>query len=44
MILILMVVALVCFVAAAFGVSSRVGLVPLGLALWVLSIILPALR
>jgi hypothetical protein len=44
MTLILMVVALACFVLAAFGVSSRVGLVPLGLACWVLSIVLPALR
>jgi len=35
---VLMVLALVCFLLAAAGVpSSRVALVPLGLALWVLS-------
>lgn len=28
--------AFVCFVLAAIGVGSRVALVPLGLALWVL--------
>lgn len=32
--------ALVCFVCAAFGVpSNRVSLVPAGLALWMLSLI-----
>ena len=36
--LILLIAAFICFVAAAVGVkSSRVGLVPLGLALWVLA-------
>lgn len=34
---ILLIAALVCFVAAAFGVASRVALVPLGLAFWVLT-------
>ena len=34
--LILLVVALVCFLASAAGVPSRVGLVALGLAAWVL--------
>jgi hypothetical protein len=34
----------VCFLLAAAGVNSKVGLVPLGLACWVLTIILPALR
>jgi hypothetical protein len=32
--------ALVCFVLAALGVSSRVNLLPLGLALWVLTLLL----
>jgi hypothetical protein len=37
---VLLVGALLCFVVAAFGVPSRIGLVPAGLALWVLSILL----
>jgi hypothetical protein len=40
MTLILLVAAFVCFVLDALGVNSRVGLVPLGLALWVLTLIL----
>lgn len=40
MTLILLVGACVCFILAALGVSSKVGLVPLGLALWVLTSIL----
>jgi hypothetical protein len=44
MTLILMVIAFVCFLLAAAGVNSKVGLVALGLACWVLTIILPALR
>lgn len=35
--LILFVAAAVCFALAAFGVSSRIGLVPLGLLLWILT-------
>lgn len=35
--LFLLVAALVCFLLSAAGVASRVGLTPLGLALWVLS-------
>lgn len=39
--LILLILALVCFVLAALQVPSpRVGLLPLGLAFWVLSLIL----
>lgn len=37
---ILLILALICFLLAAFGVSiGRVGLTPLGLALFVLSIL-----
>jgi hypothetical protein len=36
---VLLIAALLCFVVAAFGVQSRVQLVPAGLALWVLSLI-----
>lgn len=37
--LVLLVIAAICFVAAAFGVSSRVNLVALGLLAWVLTAI-----
>jgi hypothetical protein len=37
--LILLVAAFVCFVAAAAGVSARVALTPLGLAFWVLTLL-----
>jgi hypothetical protein len=38
--LVLLLLALVCFVLAAFGVTSpRVQLTPLGLALWILSLV-----
>ena len=38
--ILLFVLAFVCFLAAAVGVpSTRVGLVPLGLAFWVLALI-----
>jgi hypothetical protein len=37
--LVLLILALVCFVAAAFGTPSRVQLVPAGLALWILSLL-----
>ena len=40
--LILLVLALLCFCFAAAGVQSRVNLIAAGLALWVLSLILPA--
>lgn len=38
--LVLLIAALLCFVVAAFGVPSRIGLLPAGLALWVLSILI----
>jgi hypothetical protein len=37
--LVLLVLACLCFIAAAAGVPSRVQLVPAGLALWVLTLI-----
>lgn len=37
--LVLLVGALVCFGAAAAGVPTRIPWIPLGLALWVLSIL-----
>lgn len=36
--LILMLCAIVCFLLAAAGVASRVGLIPIGLALWALAV------
>ena len=43
--LLLLLLAFVCFVLAALGVSSpRVGLLPLGLALWVLALLLGGVR
>jgi hypothetical protein len=38
--LVLIVAALVCFVVAAFGVPSRIGLLPAGLAFYMLSILI----
>lgn len=38
--LVLLIAALLCFVVAAFGVPSRVQLIPAGLALWVLSMLI----
>lgn len=38
--LILMVLGLVCFVGAAAGMDSRIGLTPLGLAFWIFAVIL----
>lgn len=40
----LLVLAFICFILAAVGVSSRVNLVALGLALWVLTLLLGAPR
>ena len=37
--LVLLILALVCFIIAAAGVPSRVNLIAAGLALWMLSII-----
>lgn len=42
LIFILLLVALVCFVLAAFNVSAPVNLVGLGLAFWVLTVLIPA--
>ncbi len=42
--LILLVVAFVCFGLAAFGVTDRVNLVALGLAAWVLTVLIPAFQ
>jgi hypothetical protein len=39
--LVLLVLALVCFVLAAAGVPSRIQLLPAGLALWMLSLLVP---
>jgi len=42
---ILMIAAFVCFVLAAVGVTfPRVQLVPLGLALWVLTVLIGSVR
>ena len=43
LILALLIVATLCFAAAAFGVQSRVNLVALGLLAWVLTVLIPAL-
>lgn len=37
---ILLILAFICFVLAAFGVTSRVNLVAVGLALWVLTLLI----
>jgi hypothetical protein len=37
---VLLIIAFVLFVLAGFGVSSRVNLVALGLALWILTLII----
>lgn len=42
--LILLVIAFVCFLLAACGVNAKVNLVALGLAAWVLTLLLPVLR
>lgn len=43
--LLLLLLAFVCFVLAALGVNSpRVSLLPLGLALWVLALLLGGVR
>jgi hypothetical protein len=40
---ILLILAFVCFALAAFNVSARINLVGLGLALWILTVLIPAL-
>lgn len=37
---VLLLLAFVCFVLAAAGVSSRIALTPLGLAFWALSVLI----
>ena len=37
--LVLLVLAFVCFALATAGVSARINLIPLGLALWILTLI-----
>ncbi len=37
--LLLLILAFVCFALAAAGVSARISLIPLGLALWILTLI-----
>jgi hypothetical protein len=42
---ILLVIAFICFILAAFNATiKKVSLLPLGLALWVLSLLLDALK
>ena len=38
--LVILVLAFVCFALATAGVSARINLIPLGLALWVLTLII----
>jgi hypothetical protein len=42
--LIFMLIALALFLLAAFNVPSKIGLVPLGLAFWVLAILIGGAR
>ncbi len=42
--LVILILAFVCFVLATFGVTVRVNLVALGLALWVLTLLIGAAR
>ncbi len=39
--LVILVLALIAFVAAAAGVQSRINLTAAGLALWILSVLIP---
>jgi hypothetical protein len=41
--IILLTAALVCFLLATFGIGGRLNLVALGLACWVLTVLLPAI-
>lgn len=40
--LLLLIVAFICFLLGAIGVVSRVNLIAAGLALWVLTLIIPS--
>lgn len=42
-VLLMLIAGAVCFALAAFGVPARVGLVPLGLLFWILTLLVPAL-
>lgn len=43
--LVLLIIAFICFLLATFGVAlGRLNLIALGLALWVLAVILPGVR
>lgn len=44
LILILLIIAAVCFALAAFNVAARVNLVAVGLFAWVLTALVPALH
>jgi hypothetical protein len=41
--LILYILALICFIVATFGLSARVNFIALGLAFWVLTLVLSGL-
>jgi len=41
--LILYILALICFIIAAFGLSARVNFIAAGLAFWVLTLVLSGL-
>jgi len=43
LILLLLIGAAVCFGLAAFGVGGRINLVALGLLLWILTVLIPAM-
>ena len=38
--LLLLILGLICFILAAAGVQSRIGLQPLGLAFWITTVLL----
>lgn len=42
-VLIMLLCGFVCFVAAAFGVATRINLIAAGLAFWILTVLVPAL-
>jgi hypothetical protein len=41
--LVLYILALICFIVAAFGISTKVNFIALGLAFWVLTLVLSGL-
>jgi hypothetical protein len=42
-IIILLILGFACFALAAFGVTAKVNLTALGLAFWILTVLIPAL-